>query len=231
VISGDQRAQAAPVPRRRSRPPAWVAEPQAGRRLFIAVPVPDEVSRLVEALVGRIRAEEGEGDASAQAAAGRRPNRVRWVSLDDLHLTIRFLGPTPEERLPALREAVTQAAARLAPFAITIADAGAFPSLARPRALWLGVTDLTGGMALLADVVGNELEAAGWPRDDRPYTPHLTLARSDGVRTGPRVARRLVAAAAGLSATFGVDRLVLYESHTGRGPARYEPLHVVRLGG
>ena len=174
----------------------------------------------------RIREDEGE-----LAGGGRLPNRVRWVSLDDLHLTIRFLGPTGEERLEALRGAVTAAGAAAEPFEAGIGGAGAFPSVERPRALWLGVLDPAGGMPRLSAAVGAALAAAGWPIDDRPYTPHLTLARCDGVRSGPRVARRLVAAAQDLEAWFPVDRLVLYESHTGRGPARYEPLHEAPLGG
>lgn len=200
---------------------------EPGRRLFIAVPVPARVNDLVEGLVLRIREEEGE----LAAGGGRLPNRVRWVSLDDLHLTIRFLGPTGEERLAALRGAVAAAAAESAPFEVGIGGAGAFPSVERPRALWLGVLDPTLGMSGLARAVNGSLEAAGWPHDDRPYTPHLTLARCDGVRSGPRVARRLAAAGQDLEVSFPVDRLILYESHTGGGPARYVPLHEARLGG
>ncbi len=200
---------------------------EPGRRLFIAVPVPGRINDLVEGIVLRIREDEGE----LAAGGGRLPNRVRWVNLDDLHLTVRFLGPTGEERLAALRTAVTAAASEVAPFEVGIGGAGAFPTIERPRALWLGVLDPAGGMSKLADAVNRSVEAAGWTIDDRPYNPHLTLARSDGVRSGPRVARRLAAAAQDLEAWFGVDRLVLYESHTGGGPARYVPLHEARLGG
>jgi 2'-5' RNA ligase len=86
-------------------------------------------------------------------------------------------------------------------------------------------------MAALAASVNRALVAAGWQPDDRLFTPHLTLARTDGLRSGPLLARRLAAEAEGLEAWFEVDRVVLYESHTGRGPARYEPLHEAPLAG
>jgi len=93
---------------------------------------------------------------------------------------------------------------------------------------------VTGGVdeiASLAAAISAELTAAGWPVDDRPFRAHLTLARSDGVRAGPAVAQALGQAAADLdfAAGFTADRIVLFESRTGQGAARYEPLHEARL--
>jgi 2'-5' RNA ligase len=120
---------------------------------------------------------------------------------------------------------VDAVAAGQPPFRVAIGGGGAFPSLDRPRAIWLGVADADGGLARLAVAVGEALVAAGWAADDRPYTPHLTLARVDGVRSGSRVARRLATLAEGLEAWFEADRLVLYETQPRRGPAHYEPVH------
>ena len=71
----------------------------------------------------------------------------------------------------------------------------------------------------------------GWPADDRPFRAHLTIARSDGSRAGPRLARRLMAAADGFSAVWEAGSLVLFESLTGGGPARYLPIVTAPLGG
>jgi 2'-5' RNA ligase len=151
------------------------------------------------------------------------------VSLEALHLTLRFLGATPEDRLPSLRAAVDVAATAQRAFRVAIGGGGAFPSVARPRAIWLGVADADHGLAGLAAALDRALVEAGWDPSERPFTPHLTLARTDGVRSGPRTARRLAVEANGLEAWFEVDRVVLYESHTGRGPAQYEPLHEALL--
>lgn len=200
-----------------------------GRRLFLAVPVADSVSLLAESIVARVREAEGETGGTA-ALPARSPHGVRWVRLDDLHLTIRFLGPTPDERLSDLEGVVDRAAVAVERFRLGIGGAGAFPHLARPRALWLGVLDPSGSMQALAAATNDELAAVGFTRDDRPFNPHLTLARTDGVRSAARVGRRLVEIAAREDAVwFDVDRLVLFESHTGGGPARYVPLHEARL--
>ena len=71
----------------------------------------------------------------------------------------------------------------------------------------------------------------GWPAETRPFRAHLTLARADGVPAGAAIGARLEAAAAGLDVAFELDRIGLFESLTGGGPARYEPLELAVLGG
>lgn len=198
---------------------ARLAEP--GLRLFVAVPVPPETVRAVSALVEGVRALDG---AAVVGPIRRGSNDVRWVRLDGLHVTLRFLGPTVEEKVEAVAEAVRAVAAASAPFDVRLARAGAFPSPERPRALWLGVEDGAVELADLATRLDGELVARGWPHDDRSFRPHLTLARSDGVRAGPRLARQLMVAADGFSATWRAGTVVLFESQTGGGPARYVPL-------
>ena len=193
-------------------------------RLFVAVPLPAAAGDAVRDLVERV---QGEVEANA-----RKPrSAVRWVRLDGLHLTLRFLGPTPREQVPTVAAAVDAAAAGTPAVRVAIGGAGAFPSPARPRTLWLGVTDGAGGLDGIARRLDRELTTAGWPADARPFRPHLTLARADGRREGPLVARRLADRAADVDIPFDADRVVLFESVTGGGPARYVPLHEVPLSG
>jgi 2'-5' RNA ligase len=186
--------------------------------LFVAVPIPTPARDRVAALVATLPVP---GDA--------RP--VRWVRFDGLHLTLRFLGPTPDERIAAVDAAMTTASAGEQPFRVALGGAGAFPSMRRPRAIWLGVVAGVADLSRIAKRLEDALVQAGWARDERPFRAHLTLARSDGVRAGPATASALVAAAETFQTDFEVDRLVLFESHTGGGPARYEPLAERRLGG
>lgn len=202
--------------------PRWLAERALpGRRLFIAVPVPAPAVEAVVALVAGVRA--------AVATPGL--HEVRWVRLEGLHLTLRFLGPTLDERLPALREIIAEAARETSPFHLELAGAGAFPGPIRPRVLWLGVGEGGERLTTLAGTVGELLAAAGWPADERPFRPHLSLARADGIRAGTATAAALVAAAATFRQAWTVDRVTLFESHTGNGAARYEPLAEAHLGG
>jgi 2'-5' RNA ligase len=203
-----------------SRRPRWPGADLPGRRIFVAAPLPDPVSAEVAALVDRVR--------SAGVPNGGRD--VRWVRLDGLHLTLRFLGPTAEDRIGAVVAAVRTVGGGGHPFEITIGGAGTFPTDARPRALWLGLRSGGPDLADLAAAVDRELVTAGWQPEAKPFRAHLTLARADGVPAGAAVATRLIHAAAGLRIACPVDRIGLYESLTGGGPARYEPIDVVALG-
>jgi 2'-5' RNA ligase len=203
------------------RRPRWPGADLPGRRIFIAAPLPDHVSAEVAALVERVR--------NSGLPIGARD--VRWVRLDGLHLTLRFLGPTLDDRIDAARTAVRVASIGGHPFEIVIGGAGTFPNEARPRALWLGLRSGGEDLADLASAVDGALVAAGWPPEAKPFRAHLTLARADGVPAGARVAARLIEAAAGLRIACPVDRIGLFESLTGGGPARYEPIEVVRFGG
>jgi 2'-5' RNA ligase len=155
---------------------------------------------------------------------------VRWVRLDGLHLTLRFLGPTPDERVGATAAAVRSVAeAAAGPIQLTLTGAGSFPRADRPRTLWIGVGGDLEALEGLAARTEAALVDAGWPAESRPFRPHLTLARADGIPVGGLVAQRLVDAMQERSIACPVDRLGLFESVTGGGPARYVPLVLERL--
>ena len=160
-------------------------------------------------LVERIRAGE---------PAGR---GVRWVRLEGLHVTLRFLGPTAADRAEATAEALRRTALAARPFEVRIAGADAFPPAGRPRTIWLDLDRGAAELTALAQRLDDELALAGWERERRPFRAHLTLARADGVRAGPATVAALKAAAADISISSPIDRIVLYESLTGDGRARY----------
>ena len=106
------------------------ADRMIGRRVFVAVPLPEPAFRAVVGLVEGVR-----------AAADPAVRDVRWVRLDGLHLTLRFIGLSDEDEIAAFGEAMDRAAATIAPFEVAIEGAGAFPAVGRPRVLWLDVTN------------------------------------------------------------------------------------------
>jgi 2'-5' RNA ligase len=200
----------------------WAApvDPPGTTRLFFAVPVPPEAREHIGELTRRVQGAVGDGTA-----------RIRWVRVDGLHLTLRFLGPTPDDRRPPLEAAADALARAGTPFEVTLGGGGAFPSLVQPRSLWVGVAGGAERLAQLADGLTSSAGECGLILDTRPFAPHLTLARTDGLRLGAAAAHALVEAANGLEARFTVDRVVLFRSFLGGGPARYEPLHESPLGG
>jgi 2'-5' RNA ligase len=195
-----------------------VEDDPARPRLFYAVPVPEEARRQVAELMARVQSVVGDGRA-----------RIRWVRIDGLHLTLRFLGQTAVERVPGLERSLDEVARAVTPFEVTMSGAGAFPDIARPRTLWLGIERGADRLAALADGLADAAKADGAELATRPFAPHLTIARTDGLRAGGAAARALQEQAATLDASFTADRVVLFRSVLGHGPARYEPIREAPL--
>ena len=132
-------------------------------RLFVAVPVPTAVTDMVRQIVGRLSAD----DALA----------VRWVGPEQTHLTVQFIGEVPGEQAELIRMALAPAVASHQVFRIRTADLGVFPTLRRPRVLWLGLHGPVHRLESLHDDITAALAGIEAPRDDTPYHPHLTLGR------------------------------------------------------
>ena len=188
-----------------------VARP-AGPRLFVSVHPPPEVRDAIAAVGALLRAEAG--------------STIRWTDPATVHLTLRFLGVTPGDRVVPLRTVLGAAAACVDPVALTIAGAGAFPAPARARVLWLGVRpDPT--LHALYRAVDAACADVGLGRESRPFRPHLTIGRP---RPGaPSLQAEL--ARVGFVAAARVDSFQLMVSDLTRTGARHTPLASFALGG
>lgn len=131
-------------------------------RLFVAIEIGEEEKKAL----GRI-----------QARLRHRLPFVRWVKPDAIHLTLRFMGDTDENDVPGVTDALLHAAAESVTFALTLRELGAFPSEKRPRVLWVGVEEPSGALAALAGRLNARLVSAGFPPDNRPFSPHITIGR------------------------------------------------------
>jgi 2'-5' RNA ligase len=181
-------------------------------RLFAGIPILDDARREILALLGRLR----EGDWP-----------VRWVHDEGLHLTLKFFGEVAPERFDVIEEAVRIAGRDTGALHLRLDGVGAFPSMVRPRVLWVGI-DAPPALELLYDRLARGGEAIGFAPEGAPFRPHVTLGR---VREGHRLpSGELEAAAQSLGAeSFLARQLVLYESVlTTHGP-RYEARLVLEL--
>ena len=116
-----------------------------------------------------------------QEALGRSGADVKWVEPENLHVTLLFLGEVDDRELPAVCRVVADVAAGLAPFEMSVEGAGAFPNARRPKTLWVGVGEGLEELVTLHDALEPPLLDLGcYRREERQYTPHLTLGRVKG---------------------------------------------------
>ena len=107
-------------------------------------------------------------------------NRVRWTKPENVHLTLKFLGDIQEEVLGNLCAALEEVCTKHTSFDVELARLGAFPSARRARILWVGVGAGFDRLRVLAADLDAVLVPLGFEREERPYTPHLTLGRVRG---------------------------------------------------
>jgi len=185
-------------------------------RCFIAVPLPPAFREAVAGLQRQVR------DA-CDTVMGR-ADMLRWVRPDDMHMTVRFLGDTPTRKMAPLGDLLEQSAARARCVDLSATGVDAFPSAARPRVLLLRMSDPTDVLSSLAKEIERGVRRLGFTREERPFTPHVTLARArrdsrlpslEGIVSGQEVA--------GLG-PLRVEALVLYRSELAPGGPRYTAL-------
>ncbi len=148
----------------------------------------------------------------------------------NLHLTLKFLGAVPETRIDSVAGALGEASLRARPFEARIRGLGAFPSADRPRVVWAGVEDGASEMIELARCVDAALAALGFPRDERPFSPHVTLGRVRRPGRDPALTDALAGAAAREFGRLRIPSASLMRSELGPRGARYTELAAVRLG-
>lgn len=181
-------------------------------RCFVAVPIGAELREALAEHVARLRRLDG-----ADAA-------WRWTDAEGWHVTLAFLGATEPAAVPGLGRSLATVAASHVPFELATGGHGAFPSRGRARVLWYGLADADGQLGRLA----RETQAAAGLDPEARFRAHLTLARARE-RDGTDASRLLSAHSP--PGRVEVDRIVLYRSHLGRGPAQYEELASAPLTG
>lgn len=174
-----------------------------GGRLFLAVALPTETRRALE--------------AHLRAWLGERPLPGRAVVPGNWHFTLRFLGETAAEAAERLRRELRGAPLGRS-FPVALGGLGAFPKPRRASVLWAGVEEGAGAMRALAEAVEAAAARAGFAAEPKPFRPHLTLSRLQP----PRDVSALVEERPPLGARFAVREVVLLRSHLGGGPPRYE---------
>lgn len=184
-------------------------------RLFVAVELGEEVLQHVEEQVEKLR---------------RRAPDAKWVDPHKMHVTLVFLGQTDEARAGEVGEAVRAAAAGHEPLTISVESGGGFGTKKAPRVLWIGLAGEVEALGRVQQDVAGRMAALGFEMEERPFKPHLTLARAREQRGDPALARCVEALEGRRFGEARVGELILFESKLSPKGAQYTPLVRAPLG-
>ena len=179
-------------------------------RLFVAIELPEAVTWHIGEVIRRLRQQELSG--------------IRWVRPKGVHLTLKFLGNVPESQVQSIVDAMGRASEGVAPFVVQVQGVGVFPHPRAPRVLWVGIQGDLAPLVQLHERLEEALEARGFVREQRAFSPHLTLGRMRE-RLSPTEVQRLAEAMDGVREMGPVELPVtdvsLMESQLNRGGAVY----------
>ena len=176
-------------------------------RLFVALELPSAVRENLAALLKALRA------VSPQ---------TRWVRPENLHLTLKFIGEVPETEFAVIRNAL--AAARSdQPVALEFRGLGFFPNEKRPRVFWAGI-EASPNLKTLAAEIDRAMEKLGIPCEQRPFSPHLTLARFEPPELPEKLRSAIQENAAREFGSFRTNQYLLIGSKLKPSGAEYTTL-------
>jgi 2'-5' RNA ligase len=187
-------------------------------RSFIAVEIPTGIQT---ALAGSL--------ASLKQALPK--PLVRWVAPQNVHLTLKFLGDVSPANLERLAETLKAEVANHETFTLSVGGLGAFPTPNRARILWVGLEAPAALMALLRGIEA-ATASLGFPAEDRPFSPHLTIGRVGQNVSGTglqHIRAALESTPVGILGTVHVDTVYIFKSDLQPGGAVYTPLHTLPL--
>jgi 2'-5' RNA ligase len=186
-------------------------------RTFLAIELPKEILEQFERLQYRL-------DRSLTGV-------VRWAKKGSTHLTLKFFGNMTERDIRSIEDTLNAKAPALAPIPIAVGTMGVFPNLARPRVLWVGITTGLKELTAMQAEIEAALEAAGFPREERPYRPHLTLGRMKADRKIDGLDKAIESHKDFAAGSFTAGEMILFRSDLKPTGPVYTELAKFKFGG
>lgn len=189
------------------RTPRW--------RLFCAFELPEGLRRSIAEHSRKVR------EAAPEAAAS-------WTRPENIHLTVKFFGDVDQSRVSAISAAAIRVVKDFTPIQIAVGKTGAFPGPSRPQVLWIGVEDESSALLKLQQRLEDEFAREGFPKEDRAYRPHLTIAR---IRRPPNAGRlaQIHLATEFRNVAVTLNELILFRSELSPKGSKYTALSRHRL--
>ena len=183
-------------------------------RLFVALAISEEVRRQVALLIGELR---------------ERDRAMGWVNSQNLHITLKFIGEVPANRVPVICETLASVATGQS-LSLEFNGLGFFPDVRRPSVVWVGITSAA-QLASLASHIDQALATIGVPREEKPFIPHLTIARIKERRGSPAFAASIEEKSRRSFGVMSAGEFHLMESKLKSGGAEYTTLRSFPFAG
>ncbi len=197
-----------------------MTQPDGTLRAFIALAIPMSAKSLLEEVV--------------EPLVVQTRDQVRWVNIEGIHLTLKFLGNVDAARIEPVAEAMCQVSLGTSPFRLALSGMGMFPNEKRPRVIWARVQGDLDSLGELQARIEDQVSSQGFSREKRAFSPHLTLRRvRDNTASDARrqIGAAVTACSMGPTESWQVDSVRLVRSHLTPGGATYTDLAVASLGG
>ena len=184
-------------------------------RTFIAVALTKPIRERIVALQDELSRGEAE---------------VKWTEAENIHVTLLFLGEVPNEELPAICRLVSQTVQGREPFGLSVEAVGCFPNIRRPRIVWVGVGAGTQELLKIHDDLEAPLFDLGFRKEDRKYTPHITLGRVKSDRPTEKLTAAIQRHAGWHGGEMTVQEIHVMSSELTRNRPVYTVLARAKLG-
>ncbi len=168
-------------------------------RAFIAIDLPDDLRAAL-------------GEVQARMRRAHLGVKVSWVKIENMHLTLQFLGYVPDDKIPDISATLEQVCAAYRAFAVPVGGVGAFPNVNRARVLWVGCRDGEGHLKTLARAVQAAMWEFGFEPEQREFAAHLTLGRVKIPRPDTALTKLLDSLRDCACGTLRVDAVHLFQS-------------------
>ncbi len=184
-------------------------------RTFIAIELPETIKKEIEQL---------------QAPLKKTGAFVSWVKPKNIHVTLKFLGEIPEDKINEVFSATQKALEGIRKFTMNLKEMGVFPDLRRPRVIWIGTGSGEEELSHLAKRIEEEMEKIGFPKEKRKFSAHFTIGRVKSPKNIEKL-MELVESSDFQTEKIEVNEVVMMKSQLHPAGAIYTPLKKVPLAG
>jgi 2'-5' RNA ligase len=184
-------------------------------RTFIAIELPERIKRKIEDL---------------QAPLKKTNAFASWVKPENIHVTLKFLGEVPEDKINEVFSATGKALECAKKFTMSLKGMGAFPDFRRPRVIWIGAGNGVNELSHLANRIEEEMEKINFPKEERKFSAHFTIGRVKSPKNIEKL-MELVKSSDFSTGEIEVNEVVVMKSQLHPAGAIYTPLKKIALGG